>query len=268
MIDTHTHTKYSADSVECPDKLIQAAIDKGITYLAITDHVDRDYLFGDIRPTRQIDMAVYFPAIMKLKREYSDRITVAIGAEFGYTSLANDMYKKITMDYPDLDIIINSVHTIKGSDAYFPEFFNDIDKVSAYSMYLEAILESINVNYHYDVISHLGYVTRNAPYRDKALYYNEYRDMIDAILRAIIDKGKALEINTRSISHNAPFMPSLEIVSRYRELGGELITFGSDAHTYSGVGNGYDVVRDYLISLGYKYLTTYIKHKPIMVSIE
>lgn len=264
MIDTHTHTAFSADSTESPDKLILSAIDKGIKYLAITDHVDRDYLYGNIRQTRQIVMEEYYPAIIELKEKYKGRIIIGVGAEFGYTKQAIPLYKEITVKYPDLDIIINSVHTIKGDDAYFPEFFTNIDKVSAYKLYLEAILESLSVNYDFDIISHLGYITRNAPYPDKALYYDEFRELIDQILITIISKHKALEINTRSASHNSPFMPSKEIIIRYKELGGELISFGSDAHKAVDVGNGYKTVKDFLTSLGYRYITSFIKHKPIM----
>lgn len=263
MIDTHTHTRFSDDSNELPERLIETAISKGITYLAITDHVDRDYLFGDIRQTSQIDMAEYFPYIKKLQDKYSKDITLGIGAEFGYTKLAIPLYQKIDDDY-SLDITINSIHTIQGKDAYFPEFFKDYTKEKAYSLYLDAVLESINVPYQYDVIAHIGYITRNAPYKNKALYYNEYKDIIDTILSSIISKNKALEINTRSVTHNTEFMPCREIVERYKELGGELITFASDAHIHNQVGNKYDLVRDFLLSLGYKYICSYIKHKPKM----
>lgn len=263
MIDTHTHTMYSADSQEIPERLIEAAINKGIKYLAITDHVDRDYLFSD-RQTRQIVMEDYIPHIKCLKEKYQDRIYLAIGAEFGYAEPANNMYLDIHRLYPELDIIINSVHTVNGKDAYFVEFFRDIDKVSAYSSYLEAIKRSLDVPYQYDVVSHLGYITRNAPYPDKAMYYDEYRDRLDEILKTIVAKGKALEVNTRSLSHNSPFMPSLEIINRYKELGGVYLTFGSDAHQCHQVGNGYDKVKEYLKSIGYKYITSYIKHKPMM----
>lgn len=266
MIDTHTHTKFSADSLEEPRKLIEKAISLGIKYLAITDHVDRDYLFGDIRPVEQINMHEYYPAIKVLSEEYADDITILIGAEFGYAKSANHLYQEIAKNF-NLDIIINSVHTIDGKDAYFPEFFIDKEKKDAYISYLAAIKESIDVDYQYDVIAHIGYITRNAPYPDKALYYNEYKETIDEILQLIIKKGKALEINSRSISHNTPFMPCKEIITRYKELGGELITFGSDAHKYYQVGKGYWDVVQFLKSLGYNHLTYFIKHKPYAYTI-
>jgi len=266
MIDTHTHTMFSADSNEIPEKLIESAIEKGLKYLAVTDHVDRDYLFGEIRKTEQIDMSLYFPKMLELKEKYCDKINFAIGAEFGYTKAAEYLYRDIAENY-DLDIIINSVHTVNGRDAYFPDFFDGKEKASAYLSYLLAIRESLDVNYQFDVISHIGYITRNAPYPDKALKYDDFKDIIDDILKTIITKGKALEVNTRSISHNAPFMPSREIIERYRELKGELLTFASDAHKADQAGANYDKVAVFLKSLGYKYLTGFIKHRPVMYEI-
>lgn len=267
MIDTHTHTNFSGDSRELPENMIKAAIDKGLKYLAITDHVDRDYLFGEIRQTKQVDMAQYVPAIAELKEKYKNIITIGIGAEFGYTAKANRLYQEICNQHPNMDIIINSVHTIKGRDAYFPEFFDNIYKETAYMQYLEAVLESIKVNYTYDVISHLGYVTRNAPYADKAMHYKDYRDIIDTILKEIISRGKALEINTRSLSHNSQFMPCTEIVERFIELKGEYLTFASDAHTAEQVHNKFNLVRDYLLSHNFNYITAFIAHEPVLFKL-
>ncbi len=266
MIDCHTHTMFSADSKENPELLIQKAIEKGLDYLAITDHIDRDYLFGDIRQTEQIDMEEYYKALTILKDKYKSQIDIAIGAEFGFCIPAEPLYKEIDNSYK-LDSTILSVHTIKGNDAYFPEFFFGREKKQAYTSYLEAIELSLQAPYQYDIIGHIGYITRNAPYTDKALYYSEHRDIIDSILRRIIEQDKCLEINTRSISHNAPFMPALEIIERYKELKGEKISFGSDTHTADGVAKGYKSVTEYLTSLGYTYLTYFKAHKPYQYKI-
>jgi histidinol-phosphatase (PHP family) len=267
MIDTHTHTRFSPDSREDPEKLIETAIAKGAEYLALTDHFDRDYLFGELNKSYQLDMGEYYQALVKLREKYSDMITLALGAEFGYCPEAEPIYKDICARYKGLDMIVNSVHTLIGKDAYFPDFFNGMDKNYAYTLYLDTILKSLDAPYPFCSIGHIGYVTRNAPYSDKAMRYSDYTDKIDTILNKIINKNVALEINTRSLSHDSPFMPSRGIVERYIELGGELITFASDAHAAEQVCGNYGLVKEFLLSLGVKYITGFIKLKPIMYKL-
>jgi histidinol-phosphatase (PHP family) len=202
-----------------------------------------------------------------LKERYKDKITLAIGAEFGYSPEASDMYSDINAKYPNLDIVINSVHTVNCRDAYFPDFFDGLSKESAYLSYLDAVKNSIDAPYDYNVIAHIGYVTRNAPYLDKAMKYNDYKDIIDEILLNIINKNKALEVNSRSVSHDSPFMPSKEILVRYKELKGEMVTFASDAHIAADAGKGYKDVTDFLTKIGYKHLTAFVQRKPVFYDI-
>ena len=268
MIDCHTHTYYSHDSKQDPKETIPYAIEKGIDYLAFTDHCDKDCLFNEeyVKTIRQIDLDSCFLELNNLKDQYKNKLEIAVGLECGFMNQATPMYEEILKKYPT-DITINSVHLVDFIDCYFKEFFAKKTKEEAYTKYLEAIYDSLFVPYHYDVIAHIGYVVRKAPYDNKSLEYKDYSDIIDSILKTIIEKGKALEINSHAEGTGSLTLPNPEIIKRYKELGGELITFGSDAHKKEKLLFEYDNISELLKSLNFKYLFKYLEHKPIAVKI-
>ena len=268
MIDCHTHTKYSHDSIQDPREAIESAISKNIEYLAFTDHCDRDCLFSPRHKDkiRQIDLDACMTEIHALKEEYKGKIELAVGIECGYMKDATPLYKKDLAKY-DTDIIINSIHLVDFTDCYFKEFFEDKTKEEAYMMYTKAIYNSLFVPYPYDVIAHIGYVSRKAPYEDKMYRYSDLKDVIDEILKTIIQKGKALEINSHAENTGDLTLPNLDIIKRYKELGGELLTFASDAHKIEKQCFMYKEITERLKNCGFKYLFKYLEHKPIAVKI-
>ena len=268
MIDCHTHTKFSHDSTQEPREAIEYAISNKLEYLAFTDHCDRDCLFSPLHKDkiRQIDLDACMKEISSLKEEYNDRIEIAVGIECGYMKAATPIYVEDLSKYKT-DITINSIHLVDYVDCYFKEFFDGRDKLEAYKMYTQAIYDSLFVPYHYDVVAHIGYVSRKAPYEEKMFKYSDLSDQIDAILKTIIEKGKALEINSHAQNTGDFTLPNLEIIQRYKELGGELLTFASDAHKKEVQCYLYDDVCERLKSCGFKYLFKYLDHKPIPVKI-
>lgn len=108
---------------------------------------------------------------------------------------------------------------------------------------------------------------RKSIYEDKSLEYKDFADIIDEILKTIIAKGKALEINSQSKGTGLDFLPSTQILLRYKELGGELLTFGSDTHTCERLGEKYSLIAEWLKANGFKNLFKYISHKPIAVKL-
>lgn len=267
MFDTHTHCRHSHDSRQDPEELILKAIDKGLDYIALTDHYDGELTFlPEFDYIPQIDLDAHFKEVRMLKEKYKDKIQVGVGIECGYMKEANELYLNTLKNY-DTDIIINSIHTIEYEDCYLPSYFEKRTKYQAYLVYLQAVRESLDAPYRYDSIGHIGYVIRKSIYDDISLEYSDYKDLIDDILKNIIAKGKALEINTHSEGTGLDFLPSVEITRRYKELGGELLTFGSDAHRFEHLCRGYDKAVEILRSLGFKYLFKYLEHKPIAEKI-
>jgi len=266
MIDCHTHTRYSHDSRQDPREAVEHAISLGIDYLAFTDHCDRDCLFSPLHKDkiRQIDLDACMKEIRSLKEEYKNKIEIAVGIECGFMAPASHVYVEDLKKHPT-DITINSIHLVDLTDCYFKEFFEGKDKKEAYDMYTQAIYDSLFAPYHYDVVAHIGYVSRKAPYEDKFYRYSDMSDKLDAILKTIVEKGKALEINSHAEGTGDITLPNLDILKRYKELGGELITFGSDAHKIEKQGFMYNEVCERLSSIGFKYLFKYLEHKPIAV---
>ena len=254
MIDCHTHTKYSADGVNCAEEIISAAAEKGLEYIAITDHVDigypKRYGFNEGVP----DLAAYKASLWPLKEKYSRKIYVAIGAEIGWTP-ENQGRNTEMLRGSRLEYIINSVHAAGTADPYYPDYFHGRDKRAAYKQYLKCVLDSLYAPYRFHAVAHIGYVGRNAPYADKTMKCGEYGDIIDEILQKIIRAGRIVEINTHVYNLRCPTMPGADILKRYRELGGEYVTFASDAHSADKLLRGYGQAVETAEQCGFKEWT-------------
>lgn len=186
--------------------------------------------------------------------------------ECGFSIASQNDYAMLLKD-KDFDIILNSVHSIDGIDCYYPEFFEGKSKKQAYEEYLIAILNSVRANFDYDVITHIGYVCRKAPFEDVSMNYGDFQDLLDCILQEIIKKGVSLELNTNNKGTNTNFLPYSSIVDRYIELGGEDFTYGSDAHRIDRICDKFDCVKDYLLSKNKKYLNIYKNRQKIKINI-
>ncbi|MDE6967792.1 MAG: histidinol-phosphatase HisJ family protein [Clostridia bacterium] len=269
MFDCHMHCNHSADCRTSIDDMVAAAIGKGMRYIAFTDHLDRDYLYDDSpdKDIRQLDIQNHINELNRVKEKYNGKIEIACGVECSYSKSAENDYCSILDNY-HFDLILNSVHSIKGVDCYHKEFYIGKSKRQAYEEYLLAILDSINAKYPFDIVTHIGYVCRKAPYENKDMNYSEFADIIDCILKGIINKDISLELNSKNDGTNSPFLPYLTIIDRYIELGGREFTFGSDAHGVSRVDDKYDIVKDYLISQNINYINIYKNRQKTKIDIR
>lgn len=166
MHDSHVHSIFSDDGMEAVEDVVATALSRGCDYVAITDHVNRDYqVIGYDNP--QINMSAYVAAMQDFKRRFNKKnFRLAMGAELGFLKSANNLYIKDLADI-DFDVIINSVHCVLGSEVYYAEYFNKCPyKHFAYLEYLKAVRESVDAPYPYDIIGHIGYIQRNAPYKE------------------------------------------------------------------------------------------------------
>lgn len=259
-VDTHTHSKFSADGRERIDTMVESAKAQGAGYIAITDHCDMDTLQEGNKvpiPWRQLDLPAYYADFLRVQKQ-TQGIYVAFGIEAGFDKRANYLYEEVINKYP-FDVVINSVHFVDGWDVYFPYYFENKTKAEAYTLYLETVYESLFATYKFDIVGHLGYCVRNAPYPDSVMYYRDNAELIDKILNKIIELDTVLEVNR----HNG-LVPNQEVLQRYFDLGGRKISFGSDAHR-GDVLKDYDETCEVLKKIGFTHLSIFKQHKEELI---
>lgn len=259
LTDVHTHSTFSADGETPLTGMLARARELGIRFYGIAEHFDYDYLADGVlaegKPVPMIDAQAYFAEARRLQSAYAPAMRVLAGGEFGYTANpdAHARYADVIARYRP-DFIVNSVHTVCGKDAWFAEYFAGKTKEEAYRAYLDKVRESLDAPYPYDIVAHLGYVARNAPYADNALRYDDFADQIDAILSAVIEKDKILEVNS-SARGAGDFLPGRDILARYFALGGRKISFASDAHRADRILAGREKAVRALREIGFSRFT-------------
>ena len=131
-------------------------------------------------------------------------------------------------EFNPFDFVIGSTHVINGLDVSDSRFFEGKTKKEAYTEYFENVLENAKLHDCYNVYGHLDYINRYSHYEDNSLEYEDYSDIIDEILKVLVSKGKGLDINTSGYRYGlGRTNPQLDIVKRFKELGGEIVTVGS-----------------------------------------
>lgn len=268
MLDCHMHCSHSVDSETPIEIMIEAAIAKGMKYIAFSDHLNRDYLYGkfDSLDKEQLDIPFHIADVARVKQIYKHKIEIACGIECGFTKEAENDYVQLLCGQ-QFDVILNSVHTVCGWDCYLQEYFEGKSKKQAYEDYLLAVLDSVDAKFDYDVIAHFAFVARKASYEDRELKFEDFPDIIDTILKKIIQKGVSLELNSQNKGIASPFIPGISIVDRYIELGGKEFTFGSDSHRVDRVNDKFEFVKEYLTSNNQKYLNIYKNRQKIKMDL-
>ena len=263
--DYHIHTDFSGDCNFSPELIIETAINKGLKEICITDHQDFGFIADNI--VYEIDAHNYFKKIQELSIKYKNQITIKTGIEMG---LEPDKSKKIDLFLAseDFDFVIGSSHLINGFDPYYPDYFVGKTDEEAFMEYFESILINLEVCNNFDVYGHLDYVVRYAPNQHKYYSYIKFKEIIDNILIKIISMNKGIEINSGSYRYGLPFSnPCTEIIKRFKELGGEIITIGSDAHNPKDIAHSFDLIKDILLDCGFKYYCNFTKRTPIFSKI-
>jgi len=237
MMDRHIHTYYSKDAdIDATfEGYIHRALELNITHLTFTDHHDIDPAHPLFKVP--IDYDEYIKRFNEIKK--TSKIDISLGVEVGYQSHVKEEIKTFLKSYP-FEFVILSVHYIEKKDLYTGEYFKGKDAFEAYDLYFKTCLEAIQNIDDFHTFGHLDYIPRYAPYEDYE--YHEHKETIDLILKALISKGKMLEINTSGFVTEKRMYPKKEVIDRYFELGGRFITIGSDAHRISELGRYFDLI--------------------------
>jgi len=268
--DFHLHSSFSDDSDADMKDIMNQAISLGMKEICITDHYDMDFPYLEEAPDMHFDLPTdeYYAYMSKIKEEYKDKIDLKIGIELGFMPSTIEKLNNFTTSHKEFDFYIGSLHIIDNMDPYYPRYFMDKDETTAYYHYFDTILQVAKGFKGYNILGHLDYILRYGPTKADNFNFNDYKDVFYELFKMIIPEGKGIEVNTGGIYKGLGFAhPKLEILRMYKELGGEIITLGSDAHTPNYIGHGFNDVRELLITEGFKYYCTFANQKAKFYSL-
>lgn len=266
-MDYHLHTDYSIDGEMIMEDACNRAIAKGLEEIAFTDHIDLDW--PDPNFIFNIsDMDQYIQEIETNRTKFKGRLQIRTGIEIGLQPHVLDETAQIINKYP-FDFVIASIHIIDRKDPYTGDYYIDKNKEDSYRIYYEEILDLIKKFDDFDVLGHIGYIKRYfpSPYEtgDELLCM----DLIEDILKTIILKGKGIEVNTSGYAHISKCpMPPFEIIKKYRDLGGTIITIGSDAHKIENVGYEISSGLEEIKRAGFNHVNSFVNRNPIYLGME
>ena len=280
LADYHIHCKYSDDSEEDVEKIIETAINKGIGEICFTDHVDygikldkdvfekidenakKDWIKKIGRIDLNVDYPNYFKEIEELREKYKDKITIRQGLEFGMQVHTIKDFQKLFDKYKEkFDFVILSCHQVNDKEFWTNEFQKgkSIDEYNA--EYYEEIYRVMSRYSDYSILGHLDHIQR---YNETIYPFEKSREIIVKILKKVIEDNKGIEVNTSSFRYGLKELtPERDILKLYYELGGKIITIGSDAHKAENVGEHIPYIQEELKKIGFIDICTFDKMKPI-----
>ena len=263
--DYHLHSYFSGDSETPTEDVVRTGIRKGLDLLCMTEHLDLDYGYEDV--CFDLDAKAYTQEMNRLRERYSDRIELRTGVELGLQPHLGDAYRDWLSD-KSFDFLIGSTHVVDGLDPYYPDFWKHYTAFEGTNRYLDVTMDNIRHFDDFDVYGHIDYIIRYVPSVQRRFSYPDHAERVDAILRLLIEKGKGIEINTGGYKAGlSEPNPCHEVLRRYRELGGEIITMGSDAHTTEYVAYRFEDAKNVLRECGFRYFTVFRARKPEFIPL-
>lgn len=231
MFDYHMHSRVSFDGRAEAAEMLAAAEAVGLREICFTDHYDYDPLAQE--QTMLLDIDAYRAEYDCLK---SSKLKLRRGMEFGMLPDNADALRRELKKYP-YDFVLGSVHFADDLDIYYRPYWEGKTQHQAERRYLETILACVEAHEDFHVLGHLTYIAKawSNPAK-RPVPYEDNREVADEILRTLVRKGKGVEINTSGVDVSGDFLPGAVYLRRFRELGGELVTVGSDAHGPDRVG--------------------------------
>lgn len=273
LFDTHNHCQFSFDGKRTTVEASAAsALAKGLGGIAFTDHCD---IFVSCMPgtedsavAQDFDIPGQQAEIDRVQSMFGDSLKILKGIEFGININCRQELSDILKSH-SFDQVIASVHYLDNSDPYYGGYFIGKDCKKAYGTYLETIYTEAVALKDFDIIGHYDYVARYAPYPQDGILYREFSDIFDTLFHYLIENGKGLEINTKSCTggHGRKTFLDRDVLLRYRQMGGEIITLGSDSHDAANVAEDFEAHASLLRSLGFRWTSHYEKRQLVQLPL-
>ena len=262
LADYHTHSSCSPDGQITMAEMAKAAIDKGLQEICLTDHVDT-YYWKDISPRWEFDWEKVKAQYEEACGLYGDRITIKLGCELGDAQMGFDRAQHLLDTAPALDFIIGSVHLAGPADQKEDLYYIKKGDTAFYNNVIAGYLDEVEEVARWGKTSILGHLTLPLRYINEnyhaGMTFASHMDHVAEIFKIIIPKGVGIECNTNRGGEPLPYG---EILKLYHDLGGEIITLGSDAHSAEFAGHVIRERQELLRACGFKYFTTFTKLKP------
>lgn len=265
MYDYHTHSFFSDDCSTPIQDLIEEACKNGIKEMAITDHYDPDFINREF--PFELDIEGYHKALNEAKEKYKNRIKIIRGVEIGIQHGGTIEKCRAEANSFDYDFILGSFHFAESLELHNGRFMEGRSAEDSYIAYYSYLRDCLSQYKDYDILGHINYIDR---YAERIPSSSVYADLVEEIFKNIIADGKGIEINTSSFRYGMEdrTTPTKKMLQLYKDLGGEIITIGSDAHRAEDVGCCFDRAVEMIKASGIKYLTTFEQRKLNLISLN
>lgn len=257
MFDYHMHSRVSFDGKSDALDMALAAKERGLKEICFTDHIDRE-----INVEKEImvfDQQVYNNTYENLE---VPGLKIRRGVEYGLKVGCAEQ-ARVDLKRYDFDFVLGSVHFVKEVDVYLEPYWEGKNLQEAYREFMEETLACVREHDQFDVLGHLTFICKGRGNPSKELlYYRDHREIVDEILRELARKRKGMEINTSGVDRCGGFLPTADFFRRFKELGGEIVTIGSDAHNAERVGQYAGEACEIMKEI-FGYVCTFEKRQPI-----
>lgn len=262
--DSHIHSDNSPDGNNTVSHICESAVEKGLQGITITDHCEVNLFYKDLydRTVRQSCFEV-----SKAASVFKDFIGIFLGIELGQP-LQDIAAAEKALTLGRFDFVIASLHNVRGQ----PDFYYiNYDKENVYDLldsYYNELLQMAMWN-EFDVLGHLTYPLRYiVGEHGISVDMSRYDKIIDEIFAVLINNGKGIEINTSGLRQKIGVtLPDEKYIKRYHDLGGQILTIGSDAHNANDVGAGIQEGMEIAYNAGFRHITLFKNRTPIRLPI-
>lgn len=245
IADYHVHTLFSDDSEYPMEDCIRHGIELGIEEICFTEHVD----YG-VKTDLNCDLEAYYREFLRCQKLFQGEISLKFGVEAGVQTHTMARYEQDCRDYP-FDFVILSCHQVDNKEFWNQCFQAGKTQEEIWRYYYGEILNVVQSYRYYSVLGHLDMLKRYDPFGEYS--FSRTRETVEAILKTVIRDGKGIEVNTSSFRYGlTDLMPSTDILTMYRELGGQILTFGSDSHAREHLGAQIGAVQAQVKELGFR----------------
>lgn len=269
MFDYHVHSQFSPDAGMSMPEACRKALEAGLTEIAFTDHLDYYYPGSPLK--WEFDYRDYVREVERCRKDFEGRLTVLKAVEVGMHPRVNEKNAAFLKENA-FDFIIGSVHIVGDKDLENGEFFAGRSLAEAGRLYLEAVNRNVREFPHFHVLGHADLFKRYLHFlscRPEDVDWSLYRDIVEDTFKALIASGRGIEVNTSGYRNSlCCTYPGLELLRLYGELGGEIVTLGSDAHRPEHVGLRFDIGREMLLAAGFKYVTAFRDGRPRFIPLR